>query len=128
MAKRYQIYPQQLRNLLLFLHLNLSFVLRTAVAQWTEHPYDEGKVVGSIPTSGTHHKWPHGSSRGATFICRESRFKRENPAIADGVFHCALDRAHTIDYGGERIAVKQKVPQISLRDFFAVALDRASLT
>lgn len=44
----------------------LSFALRTAVAQWIEHPYDEGKVVGSIPTSGTHPKWPHSSSRGAT--------------------------------------------------------------
>ena len=28
----------------------------------------------------------------------------ENPAIADGVFCCALDRAHIIDYGEKIVA------------------------
>jgi hypothetical protein len=51
--------------------------------------------------------------------------KEKTPPLLAGFFAVALDRAHTIDYGGERIAVKQKIPQISLRDFFAVALDRA---
>lgn len=46
----------------------------------------------------------------------------ENPAIADGVFAVALDRAHFIDYGEQIIAVNEKVPQIALRDFFAVTL------
>ena len=97
MAKRYQIYPQQLRNLLSFPHLNLSFVLRTAVAQWTEHPYDEGKIVGSIPTSGRHHKWPHGSSRGATFIFENILREAKTPPLLTGFFAVALDRAHAPD-------------------------------
>jgi hypothetical protein len=53
----------------------------------------------------------------------------ENPAIADGVFAVALDRAHFIDYGEQTIAVNEKVPQITLQDFFAVLwIERTPLT
>jgi len=40
--------------------------------------------------------------------------------LLTGFFAVALDRAHFIDYGGEIIAAKEKVPQITLRDFSAV--------
>ena len=45
----------------------------------------------------------------------------ENPAIADGVF-CCCSIMHLFDSENISLAGKQKVPQMALRDFFAVLL------
>ncbi|ASY10412.1 hypothetical protein A1sIIB106_02295 [Candidatus Planktophila lacus] len=52
----------------------------------------------------------------------------ENPAIADGVF-CCCSIMHLFDSENISLAGKQKVPQMILRDFFAVLwIERTPMT
>ena len=51
----------------------------------------------------------------------------ENPAIADGVF-CCCSILQLFDSENISLAGKQKVPQMILRDFFAVAQENSPMT